>query len=88
MVVKRIERYGATRSAEWISTQDLWSKLHLGPRWPFLQLRHGGNLGRLMPRMTRASLRRLFVHHRDAATGCWLMLVAQRGLEVFDGVPV
>jgi len=59
LAVKGVTRYGDARAARIISTRHLWSKLHAVPRWPFVGLRHGGNLSKLMPRLTGAGLRRV-----------------------------
>ncbi len=77
--VESVQAYGAQPLASFVSTRDLWSKLHVGASWPFVRLTHGGNLGRLMPAVPAAALRDLLVQDLNSRCGgYWLMVVAQK----------
>jgi SAM-dependent methyltransferase len=76
--VIRIEQYGATKIAELVSVYDLCSKFHFVPRWPFFQLRHNGNLGRLVLRLNLHP-RHFFMKMEQvdsSLAGYWLMILA------------
>jgi SAM-dependent methyltransferase len=71
--------YGGAEVAERVATMDLWSKIHIGPRWPFFRLVHRGNLVRFMSGRDSTSIRRLFDEEmRSHSDGCWLILLAAR----------
>lgn len=87
-VVQRISSYGGVEMAEFVSNQDMLSKLHLVSHWPFMRLRHGGNLGRLISRFKNTSLKHLRYllskHHENDVEddGYWLFIMGYRDQEI------
>jgi len=76
-----ITPYGSAEVARFVSNRDLLSKVDVGVRWPFLRLRHSGNLARLMMAAggrTTGELERLFEDDPQSASGAWLLVVARR----------
>lgn len=79
LMVRRVERYGGDAIAGFVCARDLWSKLHVMRTPPFVGLRHGGRLGRLMPATSPARLRRLLASDRTSdGAGYWMLIVAER----------
>jgi SAM-dependent methyltransferase len=87
-VIQRISSYGKTEIAEFVSNRDMFSKFHLVAHWPFLRLRHGGNLGRVISRLNNNSFQRLQHmlsrdHENDSEDdGYWLFIVGYRKPEI------
>jgi SAM-dependent methyltransferase len=83
-VIQSIMAYGKAEIAEFVSNQDMFSKLHLVVSWPFFQFRHDGNLGRVISRLNNASSQRLSgmfgrEHENDSEyEGYWLFIIAFR----------
>ncbi|MDQ7857230.1 MAG: class I SAM-dependent methyltransferase [Armatimonadota bacterium] len=76
--VREVRSYGGPAVAGYVSTRDLWSKVHLTATWPVVRFAHGGNLGRFMPPSSRAALQRLFDDDGAGRDGYWLLVVAER----------
>ena len=77
--VKFIKSYGAYKIAKTISLYDLLSKFHLRQQWPFLQLKHNGNIGRFVLKILMShSLYMLakYEHIDMGLDGYWLLIVA------------
>ena len=87
-VVQKISSYGGVKITAFLSNQDMLSKFHLVRHWPFIQLRHGGNLGRVISRFKNTSLERLrhllSKHHKNDAEddGYWLFIMGYRDQEI------
>lgn len=63
--------------AKYILDMDLFSKFHLNFHWPFLYLKHCGNLGMLGSILSRSFLKHIsdkYSNHNGK--GYWLMILA------------
>jgi hypothetical protein len=77
--VTRVEAYGTPKIATSIANRDLWSKVHVGARWPVVSLVHGGNLGRIRLGYSETAVRRVFADEPlFDASGHWLMILAEK----------
>lgn len=68
-------RYGGDKAAGYVAERDLFSKLHISRRRPFIELRHDGNIGRLARVTSKRKLQRLF--EDGSGSGAWLAIDAR-----------